>query len=74
MNKKTKIFEVRDYEDKLKNSVFSLASAFDIDYYYMQRDKPKDHNPRLAILDQIDGGNINPIIFEEKLLQCINET
>ena len=56
MNKKTKIFEVRDYEDKLKNSVFSLASAFDIDYYYMQRDKPKDHNPRLAILDQIDGG------------------
>ena len=35
--KEVKIFEVRDYKDNLKNSVFSLASAFDIDYYYMER-------------------------------------
>lgn len=74
MKKGTKIFEVRDYEDQLKNSVFSLASAFNIDYYYMQRDKPKKHNPKFGLLDQIDGGNINPIIFEEKLLQCINDS
>lgn len=60
MNKKSKVFEVRDLNDNLKNAVYSLASALDIKYYYMERETDLDF-----------GGNINPQIFEMKLLECI---
>ena len=72
MQKGSKIFEVRDYKDNLKNSVFSLASAFDIDYYYMEREKPLSIDRNVSALSQIDGGSIDPVKFEEKLLMCIN--
>ena len=72
MQKGSKIFEVRDYKDNLKNSVFSLASAFDIDYYYMEREKPLSIDRNVPTLSQIDGGSIDPVKFEEKLLMCIN--
>ncbi len=61
MNKKSKIFEVRDLNDDLKNAVYSLASALDIKYFYMEREN-----------DLNLGGIINPQIFEKKLLECIN--
>ena len=48
-------------KDDLKNAVYSLASALGIDYYYMERKK-----------DLKQGGSIDPKIFEQKLLECIN--
>ena len=61
MRKGAKIFEIRDLKDDLKNAVYSLASALEIDYYYMERKK-----------DLKQGGSIDPKIFEQKLLECIN--
>jgi lipopolysaccharide biosynthesis glycosyltransferase len=61
MNKNSKIFEVRDLNDTLKNAVFSLASALGINYFYMER--KESHS---------DGGSIDPVEFEEKLINCIN--
>ena len=61
MNKNSKIFEVRDLNDTLKNAVFSLASALEVNYFYMEREEPHS-----------DGGSINPVEFEEKLINCIN--
>tara|TARA_X000001036_G_C20684214_1_gene806994 strand:- start:2362 stop:3831 length:1470 start_codon:yes stop_codon:yes gene_type:complete len=61
MNKNSKIFEVRDLNDTLKNAVFSLASALEVNYFYMEREE--SHS---------DGGSINPVEFEEKLINCIN--
>ncbi|MAL65514.1 MAG: hypothetical protein CMF94_05370 [Candidatus Marinimicrobia bacterium] len=61
MRKGAKIFEIRDLKDDLKNAVYSLASALGIDYYYMERKN-----------DINQGGSIDPKIFEQKLLECIN--
>ena len=38
MNKKTKVVDVRDPKDNIKNAFFTLASEFDLDYYYMERE------------------------------------
>lgn len=61
MNKGAKLFEVRDYQDSHKNALFSLASALGIDYFYTERSE-----------SLIEGdGNIDPIIFEESLIECL---
>ncbi len=52
MKEGSRIFEVRDLNDPHKNSVFSLASALGIDYYYMEREK-----------SLLEGGGIDPVIF-----------
>ena len=62
MNKGSKVFEIRNYQNSHQNSVFSLASALDLDYYYMERESPL-----------LEGGKINSKVFEEKLLECIND-
>jgi capsular polysaccharide biosynthesis protein len=56
----TKVFEVRDLNDDLKNSVFSLASALNIDYFYTERSQ-----------SLINGGRIDEELFESKLTECI---
>ena len=61
MNKGAKLFEVRDYQDSHKNALFSLASALGIDYFYTERSE-----------SLIEGnGNIDPVIFEESLIECL---
>lgn len=59
----TKIFEVRDLNDDLKNSVYSLASALNIDYFYTERSKSLK-----------DGGKIDEELFESKLTECIDSS
>ncbi len=61
MEKGSKLFEVRDYQDSHKNALFSLASALGIDYFYTERSE-----------SLIEGdGNIDPIMFEESLKKCL---
>tara|TARA_B100000900_G_scaffold260498_1_gene222048 strand:+ start:281 stop:1276 length:996 start_codon:yes stop_codon:yes gene_type:complete len=61
MRKGSKLFEVRDYQDSHKNALFSLASALGIKYFYTERSE-----------SLIEGdGNIDPIKFEESLLECL---
>jgi capsular polysaccharide biosynthesis protein len=38
MNKNSKIIDIRDPRDNIKNAFFSMASELEIDYYYMERD------------------------------------
>ena len=58
MRKGSKLFEVRDYQDSHKNALFS--SALGIKYFYLKR------------RTLIEGdGNIDPIKFEESLLECL---
>ena len=61
MTSGSKIFEVRDFKDTLKNAVFSLASALDIDYFYMEREN-----------NLTSDGSIDPKMFEDRLLECLN--
>jgi len=62
MKEGSRIFEVRDLSDSHKNSVFSLAAALGIDYYYMEREE-----------SLLQGGKIDPEIFEKKLQACLND-
>ncbi len=62
MKEGSRIFEVRDLNDKHKNAVFSLAAALGIDYFYMEREK-----------SLLEGGQINSLIFEKKLQACLND-
>lgn len=57
----TKMFEVRDLNDDLKNSVYSLASALNIHYFYTERSQSLS-----------SGGKIDKDLFEIKLSKCIN--
>ena len=61
MPERTKMFEVRDLYDDLKNSVYALASALNIDYFYMERSQPLS-----------TGGKIDVDILEINLSKCIN--
>ena len=38
MNKNSKIIDIRDPRDNIKNAFFSMASELEIEYYYMERE------------------------------------
>lgn len=38
MKKNTSVVDIRDPRDNVKNAFFTLASEFDLNYYYMERD------------------------------------
>lgn len=62
MKENSILFEVRDFKDSHKNSMFSLASALDIHYFYTERSE-----------SLIEGdGKIDPLAFENALLECLS--
>ena len=38
MDKNSKIIDIRDPRDNVKNAFFSMASELEIEYYYMERE------------------------------------
>ena len=42
MKKNTSVVDIRDPRDNVKNAFFTLASEFDLNYYYMERDVSND--------------------------------